>query len=432
MSLILIKNGHVIDPENSINGNFDILIEKGKIKKIDKNIQPFAGCEIINAENMIVSPSFCDIHVHFRDPGQTYKEDIRTGSMAAVAGGYTTVVCMPNTLPAIDEVSIVRYVIEKGEEVGLCRVLPAAAVTKGRKGKELTEMWLLKDAGAVYFTDDGAPVWDAFIMRKAMEYAGSIGSFVADHCEDLSLSNNGVAHEGEIAAALGLPPLPPEAEDTMVARDCILALRTGMPVHICHISSRVAVETVAWAKALGAKVTAEVTPHHLSLTDDEWLDFDCKAKVSPPLREHEDVEAVRWALASGVIDFVATDHAPHAHQEKMLEHQHCPPGMIGLQFALPTVLKLVKKDYFNMERAIQVLSTEPMKKLGLTPPAIKEGETAELVIFDPFESWEVNEETILSKSKNTPLLGRKLRGKVKYTFYNGKIVYSDKSGVSCG
>ncbi|RMA93188.1 dihydroorotase [Hydrogenothermus marinus] len=430
--MILIKNGHVIDPENNINGQFDILIEKGKIKKVEKDIKPFAGCEIIDAKDKIISPSFCDIHVHFRDPGQTYKEDIRTGSMAAVAGGYTTVVCMPNTFPAIDEVSIVRYVIEKGEEVGLCRVLPAAAITKGRKGKELTEMALLKDAGAVYFTDDGAPVMDSFIMRKAMEYAGSIGSFVADHCEDLNLSNNGVAHEGEIAAALGLPPLPPEAEDTMVARNCVLSIQTGMPVHICHISSRLSVEIVAWAKALGAKVTAEVTPHHLSLTDDEWLDFDCKAKVSPPLREHKDVEAVRWGLEAGIIDFVATDHAPHAHHEKMLEHQNCPPGMIGLQFALPTVLNLVKKDYFDLEKAIRVLSTEPMKKIGLKPPAIKVGETAELVIFDPFESWEVNEETILSKSKNTPLLGKKIEGKVKYTFYNGKIVYSDSSGVSCG
>lgn len=430
--MILIKNGHVIDPENNINGQFDILIEKGKIKKVEKDIKPFAGCEIIDAKDKIISPSFCDIHVHFRDPGQTYKEDIRTGSMAAVAGGYTTVVCMPNTFPAIDEVSIVRYVIEKGEEVGLCRVLPAAAITKGRKGKELTEMALLKDAGAVYFTDDGAPVMDSFIMRKAMEYAGSIGSFVADHCEDLNLSNNGVAHEGEIAAALGLPPLPPEAESTMVARNCVLSIQTGMPVHICHISSRLSVEIVAWAKALGAKVTAEVTPHHLSFTDDEWLDFDCKAKVSPPLREPKDVEAVRWGLEAGIIDFVATDHAPHAHHEKMLEHQNCPPGMIGLQFALPTVLNLVKKDYFDLEKAIRVLSTEPMKKIGLKPPAIKVGETAELVIFDPFESWEVNEETILSKSKNTPLLGKKIEGKVKYTFYNGKIVYSDSSGVSCG
>ncbi len=432
MSLILIKGGHVVDPQTNKNEKADILIEKGKIKKIDKDIKPFAGCQIIDATDCIVSPSFCDIHVHFRDPGQTYKEDIRSGSMAAVAGGYTTVVCMPNTIPAIDDPSIVRYVIEKGEEVGLCRVLPAAAITKGRRGKEISEMWLLKDAGAVYFTDDGAPVMDAFIMRKAMEYAGSIGSFVADHCEDLNLSNDGVAHEGEIAAALGLPPLPPEAEDTMVARDCILSLRTGMPVHICHISSKVAIETVAWAKAMGANVTAEVTPHHLSLSDEEWLDFDCKAKVSPPLREHEDIEAVRWGLASGIIDFVATDHAPHAHHEKMLEHQSCPPGMIGLQFALPTVLELVRKDYFDINRAIEVLSIEPMKKIGLKPPSIEEGNIAELVIFNPSESWEVNEETILSKSKNTPLLGRKLIGKVKYTFYNGKLVYSDEAGISCG
>ncbi len=423
MDLVLIKNGHVIDPENDLNGKFDILIEKGYIKRIDKNIEPFSGCEVIDADEMIVSPSFTDIHVHLRDPGQTYKEDIRTGSMAAVAGGYTTVVCMPNTLPALDDASLIRYVIEKGEEVGLCRVLPAGAITKGRRGKELTEMALLKDAGAVYFTDDGAPVMDSHVMRKATEYAGSIGSFVADHCEDLSLSENGVAHEGEIAAALGLPPLPPEAEDTMVARDCIIAIHTGMPVHICHVSTKVAVEVITWAKSMGAEITAEVTPHHLSLSDAEWLDFDCKAKVSPPLREEEDIEAVRWALSSGIIDFVATDHAPHAHHEKMLEHHACPPGMIGLQFALPTVLELVKKDYFDMKRAIEVLSTAPARKIGIQPPSIVEGRKAEFTIFNPTESWEVNEESILSKSKNTPLLGRKLIGKVKYTFYNGKIVY---------
>lgn len=423
--MILIKNGYVIDPENSLEGNFDILIEKGIITKVEPDIQPFAGCEIIDASEKIVCPSFVDLHVHFRDPGQTYKEDIESGSKAAVAGGYTTVVCMPNTQPALDDVPLIRYVIEKGKEVGLCRVLPAGAITKGRKGKELTEMALLKDAGAVYFTDDGAPVMDSFIMRKAMEYAGSLGTFVADHCEDLNLSQNGVAHEGEIAAALGLPPLPPEAEDTMVARNCILSLQTGMPVHICHISSKLSVEIVAWAKAMGAKVTAEVTPHHLYLTDEEFLDFSCVAKVSPPLRTHEDIEAARWGLASGVIDYVATDHAPHAHHEKMQDLQVCPPGMIGLQFALPIVLELVKKDYMDLTRLVEVMSTNPAKKIGLKPPQIKVGEVAELTIFDPFETWEVNEQTILSKSKNTPLFGRKLTGKVKYTFYNGKIVYKD-------
>ncbi len=421
--MLLVKNGHVIDPENNINDQLDILIENGKITKIQKNIQPFSGCEIIDATECIISPSFTDIHAHLRDPGQTYKEDIRTGSMAAVAGGYTTVVCMPNTIPALDDASLIRYVIEKGEEVGLCRVLPAAAITKGRKGKDLTEMALLKDAGAVYFTDDGSPVMDSHVMRKAIEYAGSIGSFVADHCEDLNLSKDGVANEGEIAAALGLPPLPPEAEDSMVARDCVLAIYTQMPVHICHISTKVGVEIVAWAKAMGAKVTAEVTPHHLSLSDLEWMDFSCTAKVSPPLRECEDIEAVRWALSSGIIDFVATDHAPHAHHEKLLEHQHCPPGMIGLQFALPIILELVRKEYFDIKRAIEVLATEPAKKIGLKPPAIKEGEVAELTIFNPLEDWEVSEDEILSKSKNTPLLGRRLKGRVKYTFYNGKIVY---------
>ncbi|MEZ0323520.1 MAG: dihydroorotase [Hydrogenothermaceae bacterium] len=423
--MVLIKNGYVIDPESNTEGKFDILIENGVITKVEKDIQPFAGCEVIDATEKIVSPSFVDIHVHFRDPGQTYKEDIYTGSLAAVAGGYTTVVCMPNTLPALDETSLIRYVIEKGKEVGLCRVLPAAAITKGRKGMQLTEMALLKDAGAVYFTDDGAPVMDSFVMRKAMEYAGSIGSFVADHCEDLNLSQSGVAHEGEIAAALGLPPLPPEAEDTMVARDCILSIQTGMPVHICHISSKLSIEIVAWAKAMGAKVTTEVTPHHLYLTDEELLDFSCNAKVSPPLRTHEDIEATRWALSSGIIDCVATDHAPHAHHEKMMDLHICPPGMIGLQFALPILLELVKKDYLDLRRMVEVMSTNPAKIIGIKPPRIKVGELAEFTVFDPFESWEVNEETILSKSKNTPLFGRKLTGKVKYTFYNGKIVYKD-------
>ena len=425
MGIILIKNGYVVDPTTNTSDKMDILIERGKITKIEKNIEPFANAEVIDATNCVISPSFVDIHVHFRDPGQTYKEDIYTGSQAAVAGGYTTVVCMPNTNPALDEASLIRYVIEKGEEVGLCRVLPAGAITKGRKGKELTEMSLLKDAGAVYFTDDGSPVMNSHVMRVAMEYAGSIGSFVADHCEDLNLSQGGVAHEGEISAILGLPPLPPEAEDSMVARDCILALNTGMPVHICHVSTKLSVEIIAWAKAMGGRVTAEVTPHHLYLTDEEWLDFSCNAKVSPPLRTHDDIEALRWALASGIIDFVATDHAPHAHHEKMLEHQHCPPGMIGLQFALPIVLELVRKDYLDIRRAIEVLSTKPAEKIGIKPPSIEIGEKAELTIFDPSEVWEVNEENIKSKSKNTPLLGRKLMGKVKYTFYNGKLVYKD-------
>jgi len=425
LGIILIKNGYVVDPTTNTSDKMDILIERGKITKIEKNIEPFANAEVIDATNCVISPSFVDIHVHFRDPGQTYKEDIYTGSQAAVAGGYTTVVCMPNTNPALDEASLIRYVIEKGEEVGLCRVLPAGAITKGRKGKELTEMSLLKDAGAVYFTDDGSPVMNSHVMRVAMEYAGSIGSFVADHCEDLNLSQGGVAHEGEISAILGLPPLPPEAEDSMVARDCILALNTGMPVHICHVSTKLSVEIIAWAKAMGGRVTAEVTPHHLYLTDEEWLDFSCNAKVSPPLRTHDDIEALRWALASGIIDFVATDHAPHAHHEKMLEHQHCPPGMIGLQFALPIVLELVRKDYLDIRRAIEVLSTKPAEKIGIKPPSIEIGEKAELTIFDPSEVWEVNEENIKSKSKNTPLLGRKLMGKVKYTFYNGKLVYKD-------
>lgn len=423
--MVIVKNGYVIDPLNNLEGKFDILIENGVITKIEESIQPFPGCEVIDATEKVVSPSFVDIHVHFRDPGQTYKEDIYTGSLAAVAGGYTTVVCMPNTTPTLDETSLIRYVIEKGEKVGLCRVLPSAAITKGRKGRELTEMALLKEAGAVYFTDDGSPVMDSFIMRKAMEYAGSIGSFVADHCEDLNLSNNGVAHEGEIAAALGLPPLPPESEDTMVARDCILSIQTGMPVHICHISSKLSVEIVAWAKAMGAKVTAEVTPHHLYLTDDELTEFSCNAKVSPPLRSYEDIEATRWALSSGIIDCVATDHAPHAHHEKMMDLRLCPPGMVGLQFALPILLELVKKDYIDLKKMVEVMSTNPSKLIGIKPPQIKVGEKAEFTIFDPFESWEVNEETILSKSKNTPLLGRKLIGKVKYTFYNGKVVYRD-------
>lgn len=423
--MILIKGGYIVDPVNDREGKFDILIENGIIKDIQPDIQPFAGCEVIDATEKVVTPGFVDIHVHLRDPGQTYKEDIYTGSLAAVAGGYTTVVCMPNTTPALDETSLIRYVIEKGREVGLCRVLPAAAITKGRRGRELTEMALLREAGAVYFTDDGAPVMDSFVMRKAMEYAGSIGSFVADHCEDLNLSNNGVAHEGEIAAALGLPPLPPEAEDTMVARDCILSIQTGMPVHICHISSKLSVEIVAWAKAMGAKVTAEVTPHHLYLTDQELMDFSCNAKVSPPLRGDEDIQALRWALSSGIIDCVATDHAPHAHHEKMMDMHICPPGMIGLQFALPILIELVKKDYFDIRKMVEVMSTNPAKLIGIKPPQITVGEKAELTIFDPFETWEVNEETILSKSKNTPLLGRKLTGKVKYTFYEGKMVYQD-------
>ncbi len=421
MLKLLIKKGKVVDPSQNLEGVFDLLVEGEKIKKIGTDIfEPEA--EIIDATGLIVAPGFVDLHVHLRDPGQTYKEDIESGSRCAVAGGYTTVVCMPNTEPPIDSVWVAEYVMLKARSVNLCNVLPAGSVTKGRKGKELTDMYSLKEAGCVAFTDDGSPVRDPEIMRKALEISAQIGVPILDHCEDDRIAK-GQVNLGEVSALLGLSPRPPEAEDVLNARDCILAYYTGGHVHIQHLTTSLGVEIVRYFKEKGAKVTCEVNPYHLILSEG---DPKRTVRVNPPIRSEEDLKALRSALLDGTVDCVATDHAPHAGFEKELLESSLP-GMIGLQTALPIMLSLVEEGVISMKKMVQLMSTNPARIIGLNAGTLKEGSVADIVIFDPKKEWILNEETSYSKSRNTPLWNTKLKGKVIYTIKGGRVVYKDNS-----
>lgn len=418
----LIKGGSIIDPSQGLVGVYDILIEGERIKKIEEEIfEPEA--QIIDAKGLIVCPGFVDLHVHLRDPGQTYKEDIESGSRAAVAGGFTTILCMPNTDPPIDSPEVARYVVSKAEEVGLCRILPAGTITKGRKGKELSDFWALKESGCVAFTDDGSPVMDSGIMRRALELSSQLGVPVLNHCEDDGLAK-GAINEGEISALLGISSRPPEAEDVLNARDCILSYYTGGHVHIQHLTTALGVDIVRYFKDRGAKVTCEVNPYHLFFTEEELLRSGANAKVNPPLRKEEDIEALRSALTDGTIDCVATDHAPHAPFEKG-RLDSSMPGMIGLQTVLPMMLELVSREVLSMVRVVELMSTNPARIIGLESGTLREGSPADIVILDPKKEWVLSGETSFSKSRNTPLWGKVLRGKVIYTIKGGKVVYKD-------
>ncbi len=424
MLKLLIKNGYLIDPSQNLEGNFDILIENGKVKKIDRNIfEPEA--QIIDANGLIVSPGFVDIHVHFRDPGQTYKEDIESGSKCAVAGGFTTVVCMPNTTPSIDSPTVAKYVIEKGNKVGLCRVLPAGAITKGRKGKELCDFFSLKESGCVAFTDDGNPVQDSSVMRKALELVSQLDSVILDHCEDDKLSQ-GKINSGKVSSLLGISERYPDAEEINIARDCILAYHTQAKVHIQHITTKLGVELIKYFKDKGVKVSCEVNPNHIAFTEEEIFKSGSNAVVNPPLRREEDRKALIEAIKEGVIDCFATDHAPHAPYEKEII-EFSSPGIIGLQTALPTALELYRSGEISLKRIIEMLTINPAKILNLSYGTLKVGSPADITIFDPDKEWILNEETNYSKSKNTPFWNKVLKGKVIYTIKEGKIVYKDNN-----
>lgn len=418
----LIKSARVIDPATGTDGKRDILIEGDRIKKIEEEIfEPEA--EIIDGSGLIAVPGFVDIHVHFRDPGQTYKEDILSGSKTAVAGGYTSVVCMPNTSPPIDCPEVAEYVVAKANCWGICNVYPAGTITRGRKGKELSDFYLLRSAGCVAFTDDGSPVMDAGIMRRALELSAQLGVPVLNHCEDDTLAE-GVVNEGEVSALLGISSRPPEAEDVLNARDCILAYYTGGHVHIQHLTTALGTEIVRTFKEKGAPVTCEVNPNHLLFTEEETLRSGSMARVNPPLRKDRDLKALRTALADGTIDCIATDHAPHGDFEKG-RIESSMPGMIGLQTALPIMLELVREGVIDLSKMVQLMSTNPARILGIEGGSLREGSPADITLFDPEKEWVLSEETNYSKSKNTPLWGTKLRGKVIYTIKGGKVVYRE-------
>lgn len=422
--MILIKGGHVVDPKNNLDGNFDILVDGSRIAAIDKDIVPGSDYEVVDAKGLLVFPGLIDMHVHLREPGLDHKETIVTGLQAAAKGGFTTVACMPNTKPAIDDRTIVEALDRKarGCKVNL-KVIGAA--TKNIDTDELTEMGDMKEAGIVAISNDGRPVKNAYITRRVLEYAKQFDLTLIEHCEDESLANGGFIHEGYYSTILGLKGIPREAEDLVVARDIMLARMTGAKVHIAHISSKYSVELVREGKAKGIQVTAEVTPQHLVLTDEAVEGFDTSTKINPPLRSEDDRKALIEGLVDGTIDIIATDHAPHARWEKEVEYAYAPFGAVGLETALALInTKLVKTGILNYGQLVEKMANKPgeLFKLG---GELKVGDNADITIFDPEARWTVDPAKFYSKGKNTPFAGWDLQGEVIHTIVKGDFALKD-------
>jgi dihydroorotase len=419
---ILIKGGQVIDP-GRVNGPADVLIENGKIAAVGPKLKAPAGATVIDATGRMVMPGFIDLHVHFREPGFEYKETIQSGTAAAVAGGFTSVCCMPNTNPVNDNQSITEFILEKARAAGNANVFPVGAITKGSEGKELAEIGDLRRAGCVAISDDGLPVMNSLVMRRAMEYAIAFDVPVVDHCEDLHLSEGGCMNEGLVSTQLGLQGVPAAAEDVMVARNLALSELTGARLHLAHLSTAGSVRMVREAKARGIKVTAEACPHHFTLTEEAVCGYNTHAKMNPPLRTGADVQAIKEGLRDGTIDVIATDHAPHATQEKQQEFAAAPNGIVGLETAWPLTLTLVEEGVLTLEAAVAKLTTEPARAFGLTKGTLEPGADADVVITNLQEGWEVDPGRFRSKSRNTPFAGWKVKGRVTTTIVGGRVVY---------
>ncbi|MBQ2670880.1 MAG: dihydroorotase [Clostridia bacterium] len=420
---ILIKNGRVIDPENGIDKVTDIFIDKGVIAEIGDG-QELAGIEmeVIDATGKIVTPGLVDMHCHLRDPGQEYKEDIETGTRAAVMGGITSVACMPNTKPVVDNEAVVSYIINKAKEVGYCNVYPIGAVSKGLKGEELAEIGEMKFAGAVAISDDGRPVTESGLMRRAMEYADMFDMKVISHCEDLGLADGGYMNEGEVATAMGLRGISRAAEEVMVSRDIIIAEAIGTPIHIAHVSTRLSVDLVRQAKKRGVRVTCETCPHYFTLTEKAVEGFNTFAKMNPPLRTDDDVQAIKDGLKDGTIDCIVTDHAPHHIDEKNCEFANALNGIVGFETSLGLGLKyLVKEGVLTLNELIEKMAVNPSRILGLNKGNLKVGNAADITIFDPEKEWTVDINKLHSKSKNSPYDGFVLCGKPEYVIVGGDI-----------
>ncbi|MEW6246100.1 MAG: dihydroorotase [Nitrospirota bacterium] len=422
---ILIKNGHVIDP-GRVNGVADILIEEGKIAAVGRHLSAPRSATVLDATGRLVLPGFVDLHVHLREPGFEYKETIETGTAAAVAGGFTSVCCMPNTDPVNDNQSITEFILERAQAAGNAQVFPIGAITKGSEGTELAEIGDLRRAGCVAISDDGRPVMNSLIMRRAMEYALAFDLPVVDHCEDLHLAEGGCMNEGLVSTELGLPGIPAAAEDIMVARNLALAELTGARLHLAHISTEGSVGMVREAKARGIRVTAEACPHHFSLTEEVCRGYNTHAKMNPPLRTWRDVQAVKEGLRDGTIDVIATDHAPHAPQEKQQEFAEAPFGIVGLETALPLTLALVEEGVLTLDAAVAKLTVAPAKAFGLAKGTLAPGADADVTLVDPQAQWEVDPTRFRSKSRNTPFAGWKVKGRVTTTLVNGRVVYELK------
>ncbi|GAB4296686.1 MAG: dihydroorotase [Myxococcota bacterium] len=424
--MFVIINGHIIDPANNINRKLTLAFEKGKIAFVGNRRdlpKEFNKAEVIDAAGCYVTPGFIDLHTHLRDPGFEYKETIATGSRAAAAGGFTTIVCMPNTEPVNDNAEVTNYIRRKAQREAVINILPAGAITKRLEGKELAEFGEMKEAGVVALTDDGKCVTDAGIMRKAMEYARMLDLPIFIHAQDYSLCGNGVMNEGENSVKFGLPGIPAAAEDVIVARDIELAQLTGARIHIAHCSTQRQTKVIRDAQRRGIKVSAEATPHHLLLTDDMCASYDPNFKMYPPLRTQNDRKALRKALAEGTISAIATDHAPHAENEKLCEFEEALNGVVGLETALPVALDLVEKKNCTLSQTIYALTAGPAKILGLPLGSLSVGADADITIFSTTEKFIVKPENFYSKGRNTPFSGMELRGKVKKTIYHGRVIH---------
>ena len=419
---IHIAGGHVIDP-GRFNGVADVLIDEGRVVAVGPHLKVPAGATKIDATGRLVLPGFVDLHVHFREPGFEYKESIQSGAAAAVAGGFTSVCCMPNTNPVNDNQAITEFMLDRARAAGLANVFPIGAITKGSEGKELAEIGDLRRAGCVAISDDGKPVMNSLVMRRAMEYALAFDVPVVDHCEDLHLAEGGCMNEGAISTELGLPGMPAAAEDVMVARNVALAELTGARLHLAHISTEGSVRMVREAKSRGLKVTAEACPHHFTITEEVVRGYNTYAKMNPPLRTWKDVQAIKEGLRDGTIDVIATDHAPHATQEKQLGFTEAPFGIVGLETALPLTFALVDEGVLSLESAVDKLSTAPAKVFGLAKGTLAVGADADVAIVDQQEQWEVDPAKFRSKSRNTPFAGWKVKGRVTTTIVGGRVVF---------
>ena len=421
---ILIKGGRVIDPENNIDKVTDIFIDKGVISEIGDDLElEGIDMEVVEAAGKIVSPGLVDMHCHLRDPGQEYKEDIETGTKSAAMGGITSVACMPNTKPVTDNEAVVTYIKSKAKEVGYVNVYPIGAISKGLKGEELAEIGELKFAGAVAISDDGRPVVGSGLMRRAMEYADMFDMTVISHCEDIELADGGHMNEGYMSTYLGLRGITRAAEEVMVSRDIIIADATGTAIHIAHVSTRGSVELVRQAKKRGVRVTCETCPHYFTLTEKAVDGYNTNAKMNPPLRTDDDVEAIKEGLKDGTIDCIVTDHAPHHIDEKNCEFALAMNGIVGFETSLGLGLEyLVKPEVLTINELIEKMSVNPSRILGLNKGNLTIGNAADITIFDPEKEWTVDVSSFQSKSKNSPYDGFKLCGKPEYVIVNGEII----------
>ncbi|HTN43844.1 MAG TPA: dihydroorotase [Nitrospiria bacterium] len=424
---LLIRNGRIVDPAHRRDEVTDLLIENGKISRIGKALKsdgPKSETQTIDGTDKWVVPGLVDVHVHLREPGFEYKETIKSGTEAAAAGGFTSVCCMPNTIPVNDNQAVTRLIREKARLEGRVHVFPIGAITKGSKGEELSEIGDLVGAGCVAITDDGKPVMNSGVMRRAMEYSLAFDLPVIDHCEDEHLMDGGVMNEGVVSMELGLRGIPAAAEEVMVARNLILAELTGARLHLAHVSTAGSVRLVREAKSRGVRVTAETCPHYFSLTEEAVRGYNTCAKMNPPLRTHRDRDAIRQGLKDGTLEVIATDHAPHSEDEKNREFDLAPFGIVGLETALPLTLRLVEEGVLSLDEAVAKLTVQPARVMRLNKGHLGIGADADLCLIDPEATWTVDPSRLRSKSNNTPFAGWRMKGLVVMTIVDGRVVYS--------